>query len=108
MENPRSFFEEQVPKRLEHMRNHLPEGVIVAFHIDGSGGGGWQVDPCNLRVGPVDGRPKDCEVHCSSDDFMRILDGALSTHAAFESGRIQVVGDLGLLLKLRRMFVRAA
>jgi len=108
VEDPRSFFEEHVPQSLKRIQQMLPEGVLVAFHIDGCGGGAWQVSPSTLSIGPVDGRPKDCEVFCSADDFMAILRGALSPQVAFEEGRLQVIGDVGLLLKLRRILVRAA
>lgn len=108
MEDPRSFFEEYVPRSLGRIQERLPDGVVVAFHISGPGGGAWQVDPDLLSINAVDGRPKDCEVFCSAQDFMDILHGALSPQVAFEEGRLQVVGDVGLLLKLRRMFVRAA
>ena len=108
MEDPRSFFEEHVPRSLDRIQKRLPDGVVVAFHITGSGGGAWQVDPDDRSIGPIDGRPKDCEVFCSAQDFMDILQGSLSPQLAFEEGRLQVVGDVGLLLKLRRMFVRAA
>lgn len=108
VQDPRSFFEEHVPRSLKRIQQLLPEGVVIAFHIDGSGGGAWQVDPDLLNIGPIDGRPKDCEVYCSAEDFMDILSGDLSTQLAFEEDRIQIIGDVGLLLKLRRMFVQAA
>lgn len=86
----------------------LPRDVVVAFHIDGPNGGHWQVASQSTAVMPVDLAPKDCEIFCSAEDFMAILNGSLSPQDAFEEGRLQVNGDIGLLLKLRRMFITAA
>lgn len=106
--DPHDFFEHHVPKTLARIQKRLPDGVVVAFTISGSGGGAWQLNPSRLSVGPIDGAPKDCEVFCSAVDFMDILNGSLSPQVAFESGRLQIVGDVGLIIKLRRLFLRAA
>lgn len=108
VKNPRDFFEHHVPKTLAHIQQRMPDGVIITFNISGPGGGAWQLNPSLLSIGPIDGAPKDCEVFCSASDFMDILSGTLSPQVAFESGRLQIAGDVGLILKLRRMFVRAA
>ena len=108
MKDPRAFFEQQVPSRIHQIQDVLPRGVSVAFHIEGSGGGAWQVDSLTPAVGPVTDDRKDCEIRCSSDSFMALLSGDLSPQDALRSGQIRVTGDVGLLLKLRRMFLRAA
>lgn len=108
MNNPRTFFEEQVPQAMNRIHRILPEDVVVAFHIKGPGGGHWQVTSRSDAVQPVDRAPKDCEIYCSAEDFMAILDGSLSPQIAFDDGRLRVNGDIGLLLKLRRMFISAA
>ena len=108
-EDPRSFFEDRVLKAEVRIRNGLPEKVVVVFHIEGPGGGTWQVSQRGTpTIGPLTAGPKDCEVRCSSADFMAILRNELSPMEAFHSGRLVVSGDIGLVLKLRRMFISAA
>ena len=107
-EDPRTFFEQRAPRAIERIKAGLPEEVVVVFHIDGPGGGSWQVsrrdDPI---IGPVLPGPKDCVVRCSSEDFMAILHNQLSPMEAFGDGRLVVSGDIGLVLKLRRVFIFA-
>lgn len=101
--DPRGFFA-LLGDRSEDgsLRGLLPEGAVVAFHIEGPGGGAWQIDetPDAARLGPVDEAPKDCVIRCSANDFMAIVSGHLGAKEAFLSGRLQIVGDVGLALRL--------
>jgi putative sterol carrier protein len=107
-EDPQTFFEQRAPRSIERIRSRLPEKVVVAFHIDGPGGGSWQVSRRDdAIIGPVQPGPKDCVVRCSSADFMAILKNQLSPMDAFGDGRLVVSGDIGLVLKLRRIFIFA-
>ncbi len=104
MQDPRSFFEEQLHTRLgDGVEGVLPDGVAVIFHIQGEGGGSWQVDTRDggLSVGPAGEGLRDCEVWCSTDDFMGILKGSLNARRAFLTGRLRVRGDVGLALRLQ-------
>ena len=80
----------------------------MVFHIDGPDGGAWQFNQEDGSIGPTDDQPKDCEIRCSSGDFLLILQGALSPRDAFYSGRLQLVGDLGLALKFQSIFTDTA
>ncbi|MFT5681740.1 MAG: hypothetical protein ACI8RZ_002652 [Myxococcota bacterium] len=107
-EDPQTFFDDRAPRSTERIRAGLPENVVVVFHIDGLGGGSWQVSNRHDRtIGPVTEGPKDCIMRCSSDDFMAILRNQLKPLDAFGDGRLVVSGDIGLILKLRRMFISA-
>jgi hypothetical protein len=104
VQDPRTFFEEHAPRRLGHQAEAvLPDGVAVIFHVAGEGGGSWQVDTRDgqLRIGPMGEGLRDCEVWCSAADFMGILRGTVNARRAFLRGRIQVVGDVGLALRLQ-------
>ena len=92
------------------LEDRLPEDVVVAFHIDGSDGGSWQIERLaeGPRIGPVGGGPKDCEMWCSSDTFMRMLKGSLGSNRAFLSGRLRISGDVGLALALEDVLREAA
>ena len=107
---PREFFEAFVPVNMTPGAETLPEDVVVAFHIDGPEGGSWQVvsDEDGSRVGPAQDGPKDCEIRCSTDTFMRIVRGSLGSNRAFLSGRLVISGDVGLALALERLLRDAA
>jgi len=107
---PREFFEAFVPGSLKKDAGSLPEDVVVAFHIDGPEGGSWQVerDELGSRVAPAQEGPKDCEIRCSTDIFMRIVQGSLGSNRAFLSGRLEISGDVGLALALEQFLREAA
>ena len=108
--NPKEFFETFVPASLAAVERSLPGDVVVAFHIEGAEGGSWQVQ--RVADGPVvspahDG-PKDCELWCSVDTFMRIVRGSLGSSRAFLSGRLRISGDVGLAMALEGFLREAA
>jgi hypothetical protein len=107
---PREFFEAFVPRSLRSVSETLPDGVVVAFHIDGPEGGSWQVeqDEEGSRVTPTGEGPKDCEIRCNTDTFMRIIRGSLGSNRAFLSGRLTISGDVGLALALEQFLREAA
>lgn len=111
MLDPQSFFEDLVPRNLERqIAAALPEDVVVVFHIQGDGGGAWQVarQAASAAVGPRTEGPKDCEIWCSAEDFIAILEGRLDARLAFMEGRVRAVGDLGLALRLQGAVAPAA
>lgn len=107
---PRDFFEGFVPTSLESVSASLPEDVVVAFYIDGEQGGSWQVhhDEGGSTVGPAGDGPKDCEMWCDSETFMRMVQGSLGSNRAFLSGRLRISGDVGLALALEGFLREAA
>lgn len=107
---PREFFEAVVPESLRKGQETLPDGVVVVFHIDGPEGGSWQVehDEEGSRVTQAGEGPKDCEIRCTTDTFMRIVSGSLGSNRAFLSGRLRISGDVGLALALEQFLREAA
>lgn len=106
VQDPRTFFEEHAPGLLgPAISDVLPGDVVVIFHIQGPGGGSWQVDTKDgaVRIGSLVEGPRDCEVWCSTEDFMGILRGDVNARRAFLTGRVRVLGDVGLVLKLQGM-----
>jgi putative sterol carrier protein len=111
LDTPASYFAglkaDGVPRR---MLEALPEDVVIAFHIDGDTGGSWQLSRVvgEMGVSGVRAGPKDCEIHCSSADFMALVTGGLNARKAYMAGRIRVQGDIGLVIRLGRALRHAA
>jgi hypothetical protein len=107
---PQDFFDRFLPRTIVGAGGTLPEDVVVAFHIEGPEGGGWQVARNNKgsRVGPIVEGPKDCEMWCSAETFMRIVQGSLGSNRAFLSGRLRIAGDIGLAMALETFLRDAA
>ena len=96
-----SFFA-NVPARVVQA---LPTGVSVTFLIEGPGGGAWtleRVEGGSSRVTPRDAERPDCRLACNSLDFQALLEGELDPREGFLEGRLEVEGDVGLVLALHR------
>lgn len=86
----------------------LPDGVAVSFDLRGEGGGSWTVrrrgEGFQVLRSQV-ARP-DCRLSCTVEDFQALLEGHLGSRRGFLEGRLQVEGDVGLILRLERALAR--
>jgi len=99
-----TFFS-SVPARLVHA---LPSGVAVTFAVQGPGGGTWTVertDSGDSRVVADEVQRPDCRLACDVSDFHALLEGELDPRRGFLDGRLEVEGDVGLVLALHRCLV---
>jgi hypothetical protein len=110
VKSPRVFFEDYLPETLGGFGMALPAGTVVVFHVEGPGGGDWQIARTKegAVVSEVDQAPKDCEMWCSAETFMRIVAGGLGSSRAFLGGQLRISGDVGLALKCERLLHQAA
>ncbi len=86
----------------------LPDGVAVTFDLSGEDGGVWTVHRAaeGDLVTRAPAAPADCALRCSTDDFRALLRGRLEPRRGFLEGRLDVVGDVGLVLRLHRLLAR--
>lgn len=84
------------------MARVLPEDVMIAFELEGEGGGVWTLrrDERGVEVIPEDVGLVDCRLRCSVDDFRSLLTGDLDGLSVFMSGRLRIEGDVGLAMRL--------
>lgn len=86
----------------------LPDGVRVTFKLSGAGGGTWTV--CRDPHGEVEvfrhavSRP-DCRLSCDVQSFIDLVEGRLNVRKAFLNDKIQVSGDVGLVMRLHKVIV---
>ena len=110
MSTPRVFFEDFLPQTLGAIGVSLPVGTTIAFYVEGEEGGDWQIARTSrgTSVSMADQAPKDCEMWCSAETFMRIVSGALRSSRAFLSGDLRISGDVGLAMKCETLLREAA
>jgi putative sterol carrier protein len=74
----------------------------VQFDLSGDAGGMYWLriadDGVETGLGPVDGAKMTLKA--SADDFASMIGGQLNPMQAFMTGKIKIVGDTGLALKL--------
>lgn len=106
--------EKTARERIEAMPNTFrPEragraNCIVQFHISGEGGGDWAVTikerKCTVTEGVNDAA--DATLRMDAHDYVDLATGKLNSMKAFLSGKVKASGDVSLLQRMDRWFVR--
>lgn len=93
------------PRVLERLRPAMHDGSLVTFELEVEGEQrAWTVhhDDGRIWVTEPDGRGTDCTLRCSGEDFRALLVGDLDPRAGFLDGRLDVQGDVAIVLDLRK------
>jgi putative sterol carrier protein len=97
----REFFE-AIPAKIDPEKT---EGETVTYRFDIEGAGSWKVDVVDGAVSVVEtGDAADCVIRMKEDVLLRLIDGKQNPATAFMLGKIKVDGDMGLALKLQKLF----
>ena len=82
--------------------------VVVQFQISGDEGGNWYVTikdkTCTFTEGLAES--PDAAVRVDADDYVALSTGKLSSIKAFATGKVKASGDISLLQRMDRWFVR--
>lgn len=102
------MFRDYVPKLL-HNGNAALQGVNGTCKFDvGDGGGTWMLALRDSHgVAEARDGDADCTVRISASDLLDLVNGKLNTIAAFDQGKIHVMGDYELANKVGRLLFGA-
>ena len=82
--------------------------VVVQFQISGEGGGNWYVTikdkTCTVTEGLIESA--DATVRVDASDYVALSSGKLGSMKAFTTGKVKASGDISLLQRMDRWFVR--
>lgn len=80
--------------------------VVIEFILTGEGGSDFYATIRDQKMELEVGRPSKAKVKMQmpAEDFIDMLDGALSTTDAFTSGKLKVGGNLIYAMKLATVF----
>jgi putative sterol carrier protein len=82
--------------------------VVVQFQISGEGGGNWYVTikdgTCRVTEGVTESA--NATVRMDAADYVALSTGELGSTKAFMTGRVKASGDVSLLQRMDRWFVR--
>lgn len=89
--------------RIARCSPRLPDGVAIAFQLNGTDGGTWTLVRTRGDVELRGGSPErvDCRFALSVVDFAAWLQGRLDPVSAFVERRVELEGDVGLLLRMQ-------
>ena len=76
--------------------------ALLQFSISGDGGGEWgvTVDDGKFTVVPGQLAKPQLIIKASAADALRLMQGELNPVGAFMTGRVKIVGDMSLAMKL--------
>ncbi|MGD9047366.1 MAG: SCP2 sterol-binding domain-containing protein [Anaerolineae bacterium] len=81
---------------------------VVQFHITGEDGGDWYVTikdrKCTVTEGIADSA--NATLRMDAGDYVALATGKLGSMKAFMSGTVKASGDVSLLQRMDRWFVR--
>jgi putative sterol carrier protein len=105
-----------MPSSIQSTMKHMPEvfiperaqGVdaVIQFGFTGDEAGEWAVHIHDGRCDVSPGRAEHAALQFAADssDFLAILNGEMDGMRAFMQGKLQLAGDLGLAMKLLKLF----
>ena len=100
-----AFFDDVIHERA--LDRILVDGVCITFELSGEGGGLWTVRRVgdDFEVTRNDAVRPDCRLRCTVSDFCDLVEGKLNPRDGFLEGRLDVQGDVGLVIRLQRLMV---
>jgi hypothetical protein len=79
---------------------------LIQIVVTGGEGGDWSTG-FKLGPGAIPAEP-NTQVKITSEDAEAMASGALDPMSAFMSGKIQVIGDMGLMMQMQAISMQAA
>lgn len=102
VQTPKQFLEEVLPQKFRREKAANID-VVAQLNLTGPNGGNWVVTIKNQTLKVTEGiyPSPTLTLKVTDKDFVDIVNGKSSATEAFFSGKIRIIGDLGLALKLK-------
>ncbi len=99
---------EEIPRRLSPSAAKGVE-ALIRFNLTGNAGGTYFLeirDGVANVAGRSNGEPQ-LNISVSATDFVALVNGQLNSQLAFLNGKLKMLGDMGLAMKLPSLFDRS-
>ena len=105
MATPKEIFEKLQKKIVEKSDEFSQIAAVYKFVLNGPNGGTWIVDLRKDTLGVrEDNSEAKCTVSMSDENFVKLVTGQLKAETAFMTGKLKLYGDMGLAIKLGKLF----
>lgn len=83
---------------------------VIQFNLTGDGGGNYHIVIKDGGCSAIDGShvAPNMTMTIAAQDYIDMTTGKFNGQAAFMSGKLKIVGDMGLALKMQSLFKRPA
>ena len=80
---------------------------VFQFNLSGDNGGNFHVKIADGKAELVEGsyEKPDVTVSASADNLLKMMEGKLSGHVAFMTGKLKVKGNMSMAMKLQALMV---
>jgi len=103
VETIKQFFGEVIPASMEKAPDKW-KAINATYKFDIADEGLWVLN-CTEALGLTEGDGEaKCTVKISGPDFLKLINGQAQGPQLFMMGRLKVQGDMGLALKLQKVF----
>jgi len=105
LEKNKDFFPPLQKKIVEKSDEFSQIAAVYKFVLNGPNGGTWIVDLRKDTLGVrEDNSEAKCTVSMSDENFVKLVTGELKAETAFMTGKLKLYGDMGLAIKLGKLF----
>ncbi len=98
------------PAMVERFVPEKADGVnaTILFDLSGDNGGQYwiKVAEGNAETGEGDISDPAMTVKASADDWFAVATGQMNAMQAFMTGKLKILGDMGLAMKMQTMFAQ--
>jgi putative sterol carrier protein len=100
------FFNNALPEGLERNRDEAKKyGGILQFDITGEGGGSWLVNVSDSGPSVTSGQgTAHATIIIAAEDFQKLYEDSKNYMLLFHSGKMKIIGNEALAMKLDRIF----
>jgi putative sterol carrier protein len=96
----------EIVKRSFVKENSAGMNTCVQMNLAGAGGGNWYMKIKNQSLDIQEGTNEDAnvEINIKAEDFLDIITGELDPLKAFFSGKVKIIGDQSVVIKMVALF----
>ena len=102
----RSIFPAMVDRFIPEKASGI--NATIAFDLSGENGGSFWIKVSDGRAESGEGEQSDAAmtVKATADDWHAVATGQMNAMQAFMTGKLKIMGDMGLAMKMQTMFAQ--
>ena len=107
MTTPKELFDKMQESFTNTPEKYAGVEATYLFKLTGEGGGDWGVELVDGKGTVTEGGMEDpkCTITMETSDYVDMVTAKARGEMLFMTGKLKVTGDMGLALKLQKLFI---